>query len=122
MHEALSQAIGALACNQPETLRALAQPHWYHRYQGRGCRELAAICDGDHEVCARALGADARHLLETISQAGKPELSELPEVRHLSATWRQQYQLQGTTLTWRKTSCKLCPWLAEGISTFPTAR
>jgi len=118
MHEALSQAIGALACHQPDTLRSLAQPHWYHRYQGRGARELESICAGDQEVCAVALGSDARHLIEAIARAGKPELSALPEVVHLSTILKLQYQLQGTTLTWRRTSCKLCPWLAEGISTF----
>lgn len=120
MHDGVSQAIGALAGHQPELLRALALPHWYHRYQGGKQKGSESIDADEQQLCAQALGADARHLLQSVEATGDPDAAGLPEIRQLAAILKQQYEFQGAILLWRNLGCRLCPWLAAGSSNFPT--
>jgi len=110
--ENLCQAIEVLACHQPDMLRTLAQPHWYDRYrEGRDVKPHSAV---EQKSYAQALGADALHVLQTVTRVADSSIKDLPEVRRLAEVWAKQCQLQENTVVWREAGCELCPWLAEG--------
>jgi transposase len=86
---AMGLALEAVACRQPDWLRAISLPHWYERYHPRtSARGLPGSAE-DRQARVRAIRADVSHLIESMAQTEASDLALLPEVQALRRMWRQ---------------------------------
>lgn len=111
--EAISQVLETLATRQPDWLLSISLPHWYTRY---GRRPLSLVHSGEglnSEAEALSIGTDGVHLLRAISYGPDPGLADLPEVSALEQTWRDQFELSGGQLAWRRAACAGCAFSAR---------
>jgi transposase len=102
---AMSLALEALAASQPAWLLAISLPHWYERYGQTTITLQWHGCGKEQEALAEAIGVDICYLLKTMTQADKPELASLIEVRTLNQVWREQYWEVDGKVLWRKVPC-----------------
>jgi transposase len=87
--EAMGLALEAVACRQPDWLRATSLPHWYERYDPRtSARDLPGSAK-DRQAQVQAIEADVSHLLESMADTEASDLALLPEVQALRRMWRQ---------------------------------
>jgi transposase len=105
--EAMRITLEALAVRQPEWLRMITLPHWYERYNRVLATPLLPHCKKGQEDLARAIGMDARYLLDKIG--GSPTaLARLPEVQSLWREWQQQFNQSAHEARWRSPLCTVC--------------
>lgn len=92
LHEAVCQAIEALAFRYPLWLKRVAQPHWYGRYNhiARGAALTAA--PRRQELSIQEIDADIHHLLTAAGHSAPLGIGELPEIRNLECLWKLQFE------------------------------
>lgn len=105
--EAMRMTLEALAVRQPEWLRTTTLPHWYERYNRVLATPLLPHCRKAQEDLARAIGMDARYLLDKIG-GGHTALALLPEVQSLWREWHQQFNQSAHEARWRSPLCTVC--------------
>jgi Transposase domain (DUF772) len=105
--EAMRMVLEAMAAFEPESLRTITLPHWYERYsQMQAARDLPKSKE-EQTSLARAIGADARYLLEAIARAGD-DLNSLPETRVLQQVWLLQFDQSERQIQWHMPGCASC--------------
>lgn len=94
--------LNVLAVAAPAWLRALSEPDWVKRYDGR--LDDARLPAGKEARRARdeTIGRDGGKLLTAIDDSAAPDwLREMPAVQILRLVWIQQYYVEDGTLHWR---------------------
>lgn len=101
-------SLQVLAIRHPEWLRRISLPHWYERY-GQHPKDLNLGTENlEQRAYAQAIGADGIHLLEAISEAGDPALTDMNEILALRQVWYEQFEFGDGKVTWRKEVCASC--------------
>ena len=108
LNQAMKTALSVLVAVDPDWLRANARPHWYERYKTG--RLAAPIQSGLPSAVdeANQLGVDMYQLLHALQQSNAPHLNNLIEIRYLAQLWEEQYQKNGTEITWQLPGCADC--------------
>jgi len=112
--QAFSQALESLAAWQPESLRAIALPHWYIRYDHLSLSESIPSSEGEQAALAQALGSDAQHLLKACHSLNGQAQSAPPEIRNLQQVFQEQFYSMNeevgweSELQWRPERCATC--------------
>jgi len=106
--EAMSKALGALVTKYPEWLRFISLPHWYARYSSYRNHWEEIYEKPDWEQFVVGIGSDGSYLLDAVTKADKPSMTDLPEIIALKQVWRTQYEVVEGKLLWRKDSCVDC--------------
>lgn len=100
--ESLGLALEAIGEVQPGWLRAMAQPHWYERYNAIWTTFRLPKSQAKREALAWEIGADGFYLLQALTQPEAPQaVSRLPAVETLRLVWQQQFELQDGKVQWR---------------------
>jgi transposase len=105
--EAMHITLEALATRQPEWLRTVTLPHWYERYSRVLAASLLPHYQKGQEDLARAIGMDARYLLDKIGDR-PAALALLPEVQGLRQEWQQQFEPSAQEIRWRSPLYDAC--------------
>ena len=105
--EAMRITLEVLAARQPEWLLTVTLPHWYERYNRVLATPFLPHCKKGQEDLARAIGMDARYLLDKIGDR-PTALAMLPEVQGLSQEWHQQFDPSAHEIRWQSPLCAAC--------------
>jgi hypothetical protein len=97
IQEAMSQAIEAMACKSPESLRKIALPHWYGRYGRSTSRLDFAGTQRQTATSAQEIRSDIRHLLDEVRRSDWSDVNQLREVKVLELMWKQQFERSDRT-------------------------
>lgn len=105
----ISEALQALAAEQPAWLGSIYLPRWYQRY-GKSQQVFDTTQEIQEQMdFAQAIGADGYYLLNALSACDFPDLQSLPEVSGLRQTWEKQYSQERGEVVWRNYDCANCP-------------
>lgn len=101
--ETMRLALEALAEECPDWLRAIAQPHWYERYNRVMSTFRLPRAQEKREALALEVGADGFYLLAALTRPDCPRATaDLPEVETLRHVWEQQFEpYDGQQVRWR---------------------
>ena len=105
---AFSNVLSILAIEYPEWLRKGTLPNWYVRYGQNGQVLYSAEKSIEQEDLAELIGRDGVYLLTAIADANSPMPENLQEITALKQVWRDQFQVIGGKIVWRKESCSGC--------------
>jgi transposase len=92
IHEALSKALEALACNFPTWLQEIALPHWNDRYIYLVHRFYSTAPPRQQEQSLKEIHTDIHYLLEKVHRSGSDEIKELQEIKVLDHICMRQFE------------------------------
>ena len=90
--QAMTQALEALASEEPAWLRAISPPHWYERYGPTLVTLPLPGSPEEQKALVQAIGTDISRLLEVLATTGAPACELLPEVQALRKTWHREFE------------------------------